>query len=222
MAGYNESGMKTFAVTEAIAQYLRIKIGASGISIAGAADIDDGTIEVDTFEVGELAAVRLNNMPGTRKMVAAGEITAGSNVYAAAGGKVASTGSILKGKAISAATADGDYIEVLTIANDAATAPVSLAAAGSAQGDAGAIAGSLVVVTASDGTKGVRLPAITVGARVEVYNSVASQGLKVYPATGGNINGGSTNAAITMAGKTFARFVAVDATTWAASFDAPA
>jgi predicted RecA/RadA family phage recombinase len=98
---------------------------------------------------------------------------------------------------------------------------VAVAAAGSAQGDAAALTGSAVnVVSAADGTKGVILPAVTAGAYVEVYTSVATNGLKIYPATGDDINDGSANAAITIEGKTHAIFRGLDTSTWAAVFTA--
>lgn len=99
--------------------------------------------------------------------------------------------------------------------------PVAVAAAGSAQSDAASLTrGSLNYVSGADGTKGVVLPENVPGARVEVYNLHASNGLKVYPASGGDINDGTQNAAVTIEGKTLAIFVAVDGTTWAAIFTA--
>jgi predicted RecA/RadA family phage recombinase len=98
---------------------------------------------------------------------------------------------------------------------------VSVAAAGSAQGDAAALTeAALNTVSAADGTKGVKLPAAVAGAKCSAYNEHATNGLKIYPATGDDINDGTTNAAITIEGKTRADFVAIDATTWTATFTA--
>ena len=47
-----------------------------------------------------------------------------------------------------------------------------------------------------------------------VYNLVATNGLKVYPASGDDINDGTSDAAITIEGKTMAVFIAIDSTTW--------
>jgi hypothetical protein len=63
----------------------------------------------------ELVAVRLNTAQGTRRMIAAGAISADAAVYAAASGRVASSGTIFVGEAITAATAAGDVIEVAII-----------------------------------------------------------------------------------------------------------
>lgn len=94
----------------------------------------------------------------------------------------------------------------------------TLAAAGSAQGDGGAIVDVVTAVSAADGTKGVTLPTPVAGQVHIVYSSVATNGLKVYPHSGGDINDGTQDAAITIEGKSCALFVAVDTTTWAAIY----
>lgn len=90
----------------------------------------------------------------------------------------------------------------------------AVAAAGSAQGDAGSLGQGLSVVSAADGTKGVVLPTAVAGMTVYVKNTAAAV-LKVYPASGGTINALSANAAISLAsGATPAIFVASSATQW--------
>lgn len=73
-------------------------------------------VVADEPAVGDLATVLLCGcMPGTMKMVANAAIPAGSPVYTAAAGKVSPTfGATLYmvGRAITAAAADGDLIEV--------------------------------------------------------------------------------------------------------------
>lgn len=99
--------------------------------------------------------------------------------------------------------------------------PVAVAAAGSTQSDAALLSlGVANVVSAADGTKGVILPVGVAGDVVRVYSSVATNGLKIYPPTGGDINDGTANAAITIEGKTFALLECLDGTTWAAVFTA--
>ncbi len=93
------------------------------------------------------------------------------------------------------------------------TAYATVAAAGSAQGDATAISGDFCLVTAGDGTKGAILPTPAAGRQILVKNG-ANAVLKVYPATGGAINGLSANAAIGMAANTCAIFAASSATQW--------
>jgi hypothetical protein len=83
----------------------------------------------------------------------------------------------------------------------------STAAAGSSSTDAGLLPFSqvgptgspccILPTTGADGTKGVRLHASdnVTGTIVFVANGVANQTLKIYPPTGGTINGASTDAA---------------------------
>ena len=94
----------------------------------------------------------------------------------------------------------------------------SVAAAGSAQGDATQLTYGVNSVSGADATKGVLLPPCSAGRRVVVYNEHASNGLKIYPATGEDINDGTANAAITIEGKTVAEFVGIDASTWGCQF----
>ena len=74
----------------------------------------------------------------------------------------------------------------------------TLAAAGSAQGDASTITGQLVFVTDADATKGVILPTVTKGKFIIVVNT-ANAVLKIYPASGEKIQGGTANANISLA-----------------------
>lgn len=94
--------------------------------------------------------------------------------------------------------------------------PTTLAAAGvgSDNTDATAMTSDYHFVTASDGTKGIKLPAASVGARVRVYNTVADQSLRVWATTGDDINDGTTSSYILVPGKCVAEFIAEDATTW--------
>jgi hypothetical protein len=221
MAELNETGIKTFEADEALEQYRRVKMDADGkVTYADAGDASDGITDREAFAAGDLIGVRLRSCPGTRKVVASGAISAGDYVYGDDDGKVSSDGYVLEGKAVSAASGDGSIIEIMPNVGPENNAVDTIAAAGSAQGDAEALTGSFNTVTGADGTKGVVLPAARAGLKVDVYNSVATNGLKVYPATGDDINDGTTNAAITIEGKTLASFTAVDATTWAAQFTA--
>jgi hypothetical protein len=86
---------------------------------------------------------------------------------------------------------------------------------------AAALTDPFTYVTASDGSKGVRLPAPSqAGVLMFVYDSVATSGLKIYPNSGGTINGGSTDAAITIEGKTLAICIAQTTLNWAVIFTA--
>lgn len=96
----------------------------------------------------------------------------------------------------------------------------SVAATGTNQATGAALSDCVTSVTAADGTKAVVLPAASAGRLMVVYNSVATNGLPIFPATSGTINGGSANAAITIEGKTLAILVGIDSTNWAAVFTA--
>lgn len=87
-----------------------------------------------------------------------------------------------------------------------------LASAGSTQSDAALITGTAPVVNISggDGTKGAILPPSSrTGTEITIYNSGAGA-LKVYPPSGGTINGGAANASISVAAKGVSRLVAID------------
>lgn len=75
----------------------------------------------------------------------------------------------------------------------------SVAAAGSVQGDATTVVASVSIATGADGTKGVILPAGSVGDEFTLFNNSGST-LKVWPPTGAAITVvgtglGSANAA---------------------------
>lgn len=111
-----------------------------------------------------------------------------------------------------------------TLANKTLTTPTmtmnvqAIAAAGNAQGNAGAVTAAspaLIHGTGADGTKGIVLPAAAAGKWYYVKNQDSANAiLKVYPASGDAINALAGDAAISMAAKTACVFVALDATTW--------
>lgn len=107
-----EGSKRTFTAGAALAARRRVKL--SGASVVYAGDEEDA-IGVTEFAValGEDVTIRLINTGGTFEVEAAGAITAGGSVYAAADGKVEATGTNAKGAALEAATADGDIIECL-------------------------------------------------------------------------------------------------------------
>lgn len=106
---------------------------------------------------------------------------------------------------------------------DTRTAGASTAAAGSATGDAGALpegTSSVYPTTAADDTKGVRVHASdqVTGRTILIGNGVSNKILKVYPPTGGTINGASANAAFSGASGKGVIMVCLDGTanTWLA------
>ncbi|UIJ36884.1 DUF2190 family protein [Desulfobaculum bizertense] len=115
MATYNE-GIRAFPANTDLAQARRISLLASGkAGYAGADDSGEG-YSIYGVKAEDSVAVRLYSS-GTVEATAAGAFTVGAKVYAAAEGKVqalpAKAGSyVCIGKAIEAATADGDIVEI--------------------------------------------------------------------------------------------------------------
>ena len=97
---------------------------------------------------------------------------------------------------------------------------VSVAAAGTTTTDAGLLqSGSFAVfrTSAADDTKGVRLHADYdhTGVVVEIANGVSNKILKVYPPTGGAINGAAANAAFSSVSGAGVRLVCLSPGVWA-------
>ena len=94
----------------------------------------------------------------------------------------------------------------------------AVVAAGSGQGDAGAITidGGIIAVTGGDGSKGAVLPAVSglaVGDRVKIIN-FAGATLEVYPATDDRIYPAADNGGITVAAYGFLEVIVYDSTGW--------
>lgn len=117
MSQQNDSGIKGFECSAAIAQYARVVMAADGtVSTAGATEKGIGIARVATFASGEVVGVELYTKSGTLKMIAGAAVAAGATVNTIASGKVddnGAAGSFDLGIALEAATADGDIIEVL-------------------------------------------------------------------------------------------------------------
>lgn len=89
----------------------------------------------------------------------------------------------------------------------------SPAAAGNSAGTATAITADQNDVTGADGTKGVILPVGVAGMRIRVRNGVDAV-LKVYPDTGGTINGAGANVAFAQGPEREAVYTCTAALTW--------
>jgi hypothetical protein len=95
--------------------------------------------------------------------------------------------------------------------------PVSaINAAGANQTDATAVSanGGLVVVSAGDDAKGVKLPTAAAGYQIIIKNANAANAVKVYPATAGTINAIAANGAYTIAANTSAFFIGANSVNW--------
>ncbi len=88
------------------------------------------------------------------------------------------------------------------------------AASGTDQASAAAISDAFHSVSAADGTKGVRHVLTAAMQQRGVFNADATNNLKVYPPSGGAINGGTMDAAVTVGPKTYVVFQNLSATAW--------
>lgn len=96
----------------------------------------------------------------------------------------------------------------------------TVAAAGGNQAQATAIsafAGSVVLVTGADNTKGVRLPALAdvpVGHLFMIVNNTAGNTLEVFPASGDKISPALDDTGITVAASSMIICIAADDAQW--------
>jgi hypothetical protein len=107
--GFLRAPTRTFPNNSALAAGLRVKLSAGYLVAAGATDVELGTLEKQVFATDPTASVILRTAEGTVEMIASGSATLGNPAYAAASGKVASSGTVFCGTfLLSTATADGD------------------------------------------------------------------------------------------------------------------
>jgi hypothetical protein len=69
------------------------------------------------------------------------------------------------------------------------------------------------VVTTASANQGVKLKSAVAGLKVEIYNNTSAD-IKVYPNTSDTIDGGSANAAKTLAARSSMILVCSNATDW--------
>lgn len=97
-------------------------------------------------------------------------------------------------------------------------APVAVVATGSTAADAAALTGGVLnVVSAADATKGVLLPVAVAGDTLRVYSSAATNALKVWPRTGGEVNNGTADAAFSATARKPVLLECLDGTNWIAT-----
>ena len=113
--GHTQS-IRAYTAGEALAAKRRVKLHTTDgeVVYADAADRWIGVTEAPAAS-GDRVAVRLKNTQGTLKVCAAGAFTRGTALFAADDGKVDDTETIYGriGQALMAATADGDWVEML-------------------------------------------------------------------------------------------------------------
>lgn len=107
---------RTFPNNAAIGKHIRVTLSSGYLAAAGAAVKDLGTMEYASLSTDDAGTVRMRTAEGSVICVAAGAIAAGAEVFTAADGKVndvQATGAFSYGTALTAATGDGSYLEVL-------------------------------------------------------------------------------------------------------------
>ena len=152
MSQYVETPTRAFAAAAIRAQFLRVYLSTGTLTTAGAANPSIGTQEIASVAATDVVPVRLRTAQGTRKCVASEAITAGASVYAAASGKVASSGTIIEGIALEAATANNDVIEVMDIPNTDVAAAITGTTAAAFEVDSDSATPKLAVSGDSAGT----------------------------------------------------------------------
>lgn len=113
--GCVNTGTRRFVSGATLAAHTRVKLSSGVLVAAGATDVALGTTTRPSV-AGDGVTVRLRTDVGTVEMIAGAAVALGAEVNAIAAGKVddnAAASSVKIGTALSAATADGDVIEVL-------------------------------------------------------------------------------------------------------------
>ena len=103
---------RSYIAGAAMEQYARVTLAGNQVGLAGASEVGIGTIRRATFAAGDVVAVFGIFEDPTQIFVAAGAISAGDDVFAAASGRVAGTGTAKIGVAVGSASAAGAHIEV--------------------------------------------------------------------------------------------------------------
>lgn len=157
-------------------------------------------------------------MPNTKPVGVAysdPELVSGTTITGAA-----ISGGTVDNAVIGSSTAAAGTFTTATAANLVSTGDVyiksaTVAATGSSQTDAAQVAGGFTLVSAADDTKGVKLPVAVAGRLCLIKNNTSAKTLKIYPATGDKINGGTaTTGSYDIAGLTSTILVAYDDTDW--------
>ena len=119
------------------------------------------------------------------------------------GGSVPAAGSFTTLTSTGAVTASAGFI----------MPSATVAATGTNQATAAAIATGFTLVSGADATKGILLPAAAAGRTCVIKNNAAAV-LKVWPASGDAVNAIAADSNYVLASLTSTLLVAYDATTW--------
>ena len=162
-----------------------------GIDVDGAFTVANTSGNIDTS--GTLTVDSLSSLDG-------GIDVNGSNFTVSTSGAIVGTSISISGTT----TLSGDLKYGIT---------ASITAAGSTQGTATALTETVNVVTTASANQGVKLKTAVAGLKVEIYNNTSAN-IKVYPNTSDTIDGGSANAAKTLAARSSMILVCSNPTDW--------
>lgn len=109
---FNKGARLKFGVNTALYAASAYQGDGLVVEVCGASDKSSLTAMRETFAAGEFVSCVLGQ-GGTSYCIASGPIAAGAEIFAAANGKVASSGSVFEGIALEAATANNDVIECM-------------------------------------------------------------------------------------------------------------
>ena len=203
--------------------YVDGQLSVNGNLVAGSNAYVDGNLVVQgTIAAGSTISANGLSSSGTTSLatstsaqtvsLGAGATTSGSlkTLNIGTAGVSGSTTAINIGSAVSGATSTTTLSGLVVNSISAA-----VSAAGSTQGTATALVSNInnvtVVAAAADG---VRLPTAVAGMRILVRNTDAADTLKIYPATGGQINALGANAAYSLTAGSTIELMATTATQW--------
>lgn len=106
--------MPNFPSNSALAEGLRVKLSGGYLAAASGSEDELGTMESLTL-AGDLSGTVLPiDEAGVRHMIASEAITQYATVYAAASGKIAASGTLIRGVSMEAASGNNSVIKVMT------------------------------------------------------------------------------------------------------------
>jgi hypothetical protein len=168
---------------------------------------------------GTLTTASQPNITSASNLVTVGNITSGTwsaTLGAVSGANLSSINAANVTGTFSSVTISGNMqaANVISTSYNIRSINASVAAAGSTQGTATALTKEInVISTVTSGANGVVLPTAVAG-MVLIVNNTSANTLNVYPASGGVINSGSTNAAYSHVSNASLQYYATSSTQW--------
>ena len=186
-----------FDTASAAAGTYKFKIkGTQELALTGTAlDLATGS----TYQIGSTNVLTATALGGA--VVGSSLTSVGTLTSVSVSGATTLNGDVNLGNAIS------DTITVTgatTFANGYQQSPTTVAAAGSNQGDSTAVTAglSMLSITSTGGSQGVKLPTASIGQIITLVRVTATNVVLIYPNTGGYIDAGVVNAALSMTAAT--------------------